>query len=504
MTRRTAAGLLVALLLMAACGTRLPDEAFEREGQLVATDEVAEGTDGSGGSDGGGADGAAETTTTTAAFAGGTDGSAGTTGGTDGGTADGGPTGGDGGGPTGPNQASDVGVTPTTITLGTIVAENGVLGDAFAPAARGLRAWTQAINAKGGINGRQVVLKTCDDREDRTRALECARRLVEQDKVFALVATNTRALGGAAQYLNDKAVPVIGIPITNSFARYPHFWSGYPNSYPRDGKTVGYKGELMWSTGIWRWFKTRLNITKAAVFAYDIDESKQAGAAFAEGLELEGFEVTSYAVSFAAPSFDQAVADMQRKGVQIMVDAMDDGANRKLCDAMARRNFSVVAKVSTVVSFGEKVGTNYNDTCRNSVFIPGDSIPYSATNVPAVAEFRSAFAKYQPGQELHQWALEAWAQATMVADGIRGMGPAPTRKGLEDYLRGLRRYTAGGILTGHDYVSPADYSTPTTEDCFSLARWQDDKGGWVQATETFPFCYPDAKQYSTPALEQGN
>ena len=44
----------------------------------------------------------------------------------------------------GPNQASDVGITATTITLGNITAENGVLGDAFAPAARGVRAWVAA------------------------------------------------------------------------------------------------------------------------------------------------------------------------------------------------------------------------------------------------------------------------------------------------------------------------------------------------------------------------
>jgi branched-chain amino acid transport system substrate-binding protein len=492
--------LLVAAMVLAACGTRLPDEAFVESGQVVGTDEVAAGSDGGSGD--------SEDVTTGEAGADGGTATGGDGGTTDGGTGDtGGGTGGGGtggGGPSGPNQASDVGITADSIVIGNITAENGVLGDAFAPAARGMRAWAQHINSKGGINGRQVVLKTCDDGEVRNKALECARRLVEQDKVFAIVGANTRAMGGAAQYLNDQGVPVIGMPITNSFARYPHFWSGYPNAYPRDGETVGYKGQLMWSTGVYRWFKTHLNLSKAAVFSYDIDESRQAGDAFAKALEMEGFSVSSYSVSFAAPSFDQAVADMQRNGVEIIIDAMDDGANRKLCDAMARRSFSVAAKVSTVVAFGEKVGTAYNDTCRNSVFIPGDSIPYTATNVPAVAEFRNAFAKYQPGKEVHQWALEAWAQATMVSEGIAKMGPAPTRKGLEDYLRGLRKYTAGGVLTGHDYVSPPDYSTPTAEDCFTIARWQDDKGGWVQATEKFPFCYADAKQFTAPALEQGN
>jgi len=491
--------LLVAAMVLAACGTRLPDEAFVESGQVVGTDEVAAGTDGGSGDteDVAAGEASAEGGTATGGDGGGT---------TDGATGGSGDTGGGGtggGGPSGPNQASDVGVTPDSIVIGNITAENGVLGDAFAPAARGMRAWAQHINSKGGINGRQVVLKTCDDGEARNKALECARRLVERDQVFAIVGANTRAMGGAAQYLNDQGVPVIGIPITNSYYRYPHFWSGYPTGYPRDGKTVGYNGKLMWQTGAYRWFKTHLNVSKAAVFSYEIDESRQAGLAFAKALELEGFSVTPYSVSFAAPSFDQAVADMQRNGVQIIIDAMDDGANRKLCDAMARRNFSVVAKVSTVVSFGEKVGTTYNDTCRNSVFIPGQSIPYTATDVPAVAEFRSAFAKYQPGKEVHQWALEVWAQATMVSEGIAKLGPAPTRKGLEDYLRGLSKYQAGGIMVGLQY-KPLDYSRTTVEDCFTIARWQDDKGGWVQATERFPFCYPDAKQFGTDALEQGN
>src|SRR5688572_13016481 len=104
---------------------------------------------------------------------------------------------------------------------------------------------------------------------------------------------------------------------------------------------------------------------------------------------------------------------------------MDDGANRKLCDAMARRRFSVQAKVSTSVSFGEKVGTNYNDTCRNSVFIPGSTIPYTETSNPAVKQFRDAYARYQPGKEPHQWALEAWLQGQLVAEGIAKMGAAP-------------------------------------------------------------------------------
>ena len=495
-TRPAAIG-LTALMLLAACGTRLPDEAFVEDPEEVLVDGESAAADD--GADVGETDSADGTTETTVAGEGSTTGGdGGTTGGGTGGT-----TGGTGGGPGGPNTASDVGITATTITLGNITAESGFLGDAFAPAVRGLRAWVQATNAKGGINGRQIILKTCDDQENRSRVLQCARKLVEEDKVFALVATNTRAMGGAATYLQDKGVPVIGMPINNSFNRFSHFWSGYGSVYARDNKTVGYNGDLVSLSGIYRWFREKLGTKKAAVVFYDISESSQAGAFLKKGLELEGYSVQPYTVSFAAPNFDSAIADMERRGIEIIFDAIDDGANRRFCDRLEGRLPTLKAKVSTVVIQGQNVGKEYKEGCRNKVYVPGSTIAYTATSVPQVAAFRAAFAKYQPGVELHQWALEGWMQANMVAEGITKMGGSPTRKGLEDHLRSLNRYTANGLSAPFDY-RPVDFSKTTTmEDCFSISRWQDSKGGWADAGGKFPFCYPNAKVYTTPASEQG-
>jgi branched-chain amino acid transport system substrate-binding protein len=485
---------MTALLVLTACGTRLPDEAFEETETISADEAAAEGTDGTDGSPAAGADG-------TTGGDGGTS-TGGATGG-DGGTTTGGTAGGGtGGGAGGPNRASDTGVTATTITLGNITAESGFLGDAFAPAVRGLRAWVQATNAKGGIHGRQIILKTCDDQENRSRVLQCAKKLVEEDKVFALVGTNTRAMGGASAYLQEQGVPVIGIPINNAFYRFSHFWSGYGSGYARDNETVGYKGDLMSQSGLIRWFRDKLGVKKAAVVFYDIAESSQAGAFIKKGLELEGFTVQSYTVSFAAPNFDSAIADMERRGIEIIFDAIDDGANRRFCDRLEGRLDTLKAKVSTVVIQGQGIGKEYKEECRNKVYVGGATLPYTATQVPEIAAFRSAFSKYQPGVELHQWALEVWTQANMVAEGIEKMGGAPTRKGLEDHLRSLKRYTARGVSVPFDYQL-VDYSKTTAEDCFTVVRWQDSKGGWVDVAGRFPYCYPDAKVYGTPAAEQG-
>jgi branched-chain amino acid transport system substrate-binding protein len=383
------------------------------------------------------------------------------------------------------------------------VAENGVLGDAFAPVVRGLRAWVEQINADGGINGRTVELVTCDDREDRARVLECARRLVEQDQVFAIF-TNTRALGGGAEYLAEQGIPVLGIPITSSFYRWSNFFSLYGAPYARDGDVVGNQEQTRSRTGYARWFRETFAVTRAAVVTYDIAESAQAGTFIAQGLELEGFTVDRYTVSFAAPSFDQVVADMQRNGTTIVFDGLDDGANRRFCDTITRRGLELDAKVSTIVVLGETLGTDYPEACRNAVYVTGLSVVYTDTSVPTVARFREAYDRYQPGEELHQWALEGFLLGELVKEQVAAQGAAPTRAALIDGLNARSEDVVFQDVLLADPYQPVDFAAERVEHCLTIARWLDSEGGWVQATSPFPLCYPDAIQFFTPVGERGD
>ncbi len=492
---RVAAAVAV-LVTVAACGTRLPDSAFvtteggEQAATGTPTGVGASGTNGTAG-------------TTGSAGTAGTPSSEGTT--TPGGTATPGG-GGGGGGASGPNEASDVGVGVDSIKIGNITAQNGALGDAFEPTLRGLQAWVSLVNERGGINGRRVDLVTCDDKEDRTRNLECAQRLVEQDGVFAFVVNNSRAEGASAPYINDAGVPVFSdTPITVASYRYPHFWTIYGTGYERDGTTIGYQNQVYYTTGIYRWFRETLGTTVAAVFNYDIPESKQAGDFISRGLELEGYTVHRYQPNFANPTFDNFINDMKAKGVQIIFDAMDDGANRKLCGAMQTRaaDFRPVAKVSTIVAYGQSVGTDFSDACRNIYYITGDSATYADPSNPVVAEFLDAYARYLPGEELHQWALEGFVAGKRFEEAVASMGASPTRQGLEDWLRSLNGYTSGGVWTPMDY-QPVDYTQPTANgDCFAIAHWQDAAGGWVQEGG-FPICYDGVHQYPAPPAESGD
>src|SRR5688572_5860822 len=78
------------------------------------------------------------------------------------------------------------GVTDSEILLGASVVLTGPLGAQTAEYGAGARLYFGAVNAAGGVHGRKIVYKTVDDGFDVKRAVENTRRLLDEDKVFAI------------------------------------------------------------------------------------------------------------------------------------------------------------------------------------------------------------------------------------------------------------------------------------------------------------------------------
>ena len=101
------------------------------------------------------------------------------------------------------------GVTPSQIILGQHAPLTGGLGAVYAQVPNSQLAYYRYVNEeKGGVCGRKIVLKVEDDAGDPARALEVVRKLVEQDKVFAMVGSLGDVNHGAVwDYLNQNGVP---------------------------------------------------------------------------------------------------------------------------------------------------------------------------------------------------------------------------------------------------------------------------------------------------------
>jgi branched-chain amino acid transport system substrate-binding protein len=107
----------------------------------------------------------------------------------------------------GGDGAEAPGITKDEIKLGGSYPFSGP-ASAYKTISDGAKAYFKKVNAGGGIDGRKIKFVTLDDAYEPPRAVQNARRLVEQEKVFALFNTlGTPNNVAIWDYLNERKVP---------------------------------------------------------------------------------------------------------------------------------------------------------------------------------------------------------------------------------------------------------------------------------------------------------
>ncbi|MEV4555483.1 ABC transporter substrate-binding protein [Kitasatospora sp. NPDC049285] len=383
--------------------------------------------------------------------------------------------------------ATDVGVTAAEVKVGVITSLTSPVGsETFAGPRFGALAFFQSLAEHGGLHGRTVRVVTCDDGGSGVGNQDCVHRLIDRERVFALVSGSVLDYAGAG-YVSSRGVPDVGgQPIGTAYDRWPHLYSIYGSSSPRDGRAVGWGGTLYQSTEVYRFFKQRLNVRSAAVVAYSQADSARYAAQLEQGLRAEGFRVLSQRVDLALPNFQAVAAAMRADGSELLFDAMDTRGNAALCQALDAAGVRPVAKVTNVQNWSETARAAYADApgCRDVLWATSSSRNYADTAVPAVGEFRAAMARYYPEREalVSAWELEGWAGAQWLADAMDSCGADLTRACVERFMDRAEPYDAHGLLIPASFA-PAPRPTGATRACLNAARWQDSaaggRGGWV-------------------------
>lgn len=111
---------------------------------------------------------------------------------------------------------ADPGLGDATIRVGAALPLTGALAQTGESVKASLTAYFLEVNARGGIYGRSFELVVEDSGAGAAAGLEATRRLVERDRVFALVGSFGPAGGPAVQeFLLRAEVPLIG-PLTTT------------------------------------------------------------------------------------------------------------------------------------------------------------------------------------------------------------------------------------------------------------------------------------------------
>jgi branched-chain amino acid transport system substrate-binding protein len=123
------------------------------------------------------------------------------------------------------------GASAQSIKIGSVVSATGPASFLGAPEDKTLHMYVDKINAEGGVAGRKIELVIYDDGGDANKARTFATRLVEDDKVIAMVGgTTTGSTMAMIPVFEDAQIPFISLagaieiidPVRNYVFKTPH------------------------------------------------------------------------------------------------------------------------------------------------------------------------------------------------------------------------------------------------------------------------------------------
>jgi len=326
--------------------------------------------------------------------------------------------------------AAEDGVTADAILFG----QAAVLEGPASALGRGMRAGIQAafdeVNAKGGVHGRKLKLTSRDDGYEPERAIAQTRKLIEEDKVFALIGPVGTPTSAAAQPIATAAkVPFIGAFTGAGFLRNPKL-----------DNVVNVRASYGAETEAWIKHLTEdLKIRKIAIF-YQDDAFGRAGldgvmaAMKKRGLELAAeatYERNTVAVKTALLTLKRA----QPEAV-VMVGAYKPCAT--LIKLARKLEFDpVFVNISFVgaIALAKELGPDGKGVVVSQV-VP---FPWD-TSLRVVADYQAAI-KATPDFV----SLEGYLVGRLVIAALDKAGAQPTREGLLKTIKDTGKFDIGGL-----------------------------------------------------------
>ncbi len=346
----------------------------------------------------------------------------------------------------------DPGVTNTSITVGSIANVTGPLSSDFAPIVPGVQAYFSMINAEGGVDGRMLKFPTGDQEDDQgspTTDLSVAQKLVEQDKVFAVVGVGTPFFGGAA-FLAQQGTPTFGYAVSTDWAKRPTLFADYGSvlCFPCGASGDGYLAQQLGAKSI-------------AVVAYGVPQSAAACQAAVTGMRAAGLNVAFSDLNLvygADPT--PAVLQMKNDNVDLLFTCLDVNGNVAFARAISQNGLTM----KQIWFNGYDRGTlKQYASIMNGVYLGLEHVPFESAlsgQYPGLDLYIKEMNKYQPNFTYDEVALDGWMAADQFVTGLKAVGKDLTQKKLVAAINKETAYNGGGLTPPVDWTKSHFGSPP--------------------------------------------
>jgi branched-chain amino acid transport system substrate-binding protein len=336
------------------------------------------------------------------------------------------------------------GVTENEIRFGISAPFSGPAKELGQNMKLGIEAAFNVTNAKGGVHGRQLRLVVADDGYEPSRTAETMKQLYEQDRVFGMV--------------GNVGTPTAVVALPYALERRMLFYGAFTGAGllrrdPPDRYVFNYRASYAEETeAVVRYLVKvrRLKPEQIAVFAQQdsYGDAGFAGVAKAVRSLQGGNESTILRLNYKRNTVDvdEAVAQLQKtrspiKAV-IMVPTYRAAAKfiektRGLYPNMIYTSVSFVgstALANELMLLGQKYATGV---------IVTQVVPAVEGHSSVVLDYKSALAKYFPGEAPDYVSLEGYLAGGVLVEALRRNGPQLDTERLVDALENLRDFDLG-------------------------------------------------------------
>ena len=335
-----------------------------------------------------------------------------------------------------PGWAED-GVTSDTILFGQATVLEGPASALGQGMRVGIRAAFEEANKKGGINGRKINFVSYDDGYEPDKSIAATKKLIEQDKVFALIGAVGTPTAAAAQPIATAAkVPFIGAFTGAMFLRNTKLENVINIRASYDAETEAWVKHLT----------EDLKIKKIAIF-YQDDAFGRAGlSGFKKAMDKRGMEIAAegtFERNTVAVKSALLTLRLAEPEAVVMVGPYKPFAElkklaRKIDFTPAFLNISFVGAGALARELGPGATWSSARSCR-----PG-------TSAQVVADYHAAIKAIDPQARPEFVSLEGYLAGRLAVAALDLAGKDVTRETL---LKTIKR-PAGSISAARDDVVP--------------------------------------------------
>ena len=349
----------------------------------------------------------------------------------------------------------DAGASDTEIKIGNIMPYSGP-ASAYGVIGKTEAAYFNKINAEGGINGRKINFISYDDGYSPPKAVEQARKLVENDEVLLVfdplgTASNT----AIEKYMNTKKVPQLFV------ATGATKWN-QPKDFPW---TMGWQPSYQSEARIYaKYLMKEKPDAKIGVFYQNDDFGKDYLKGLKDGLGAkssmiiaeEGYETSE-------PSIDNHIVKLKASGADVFISITTPKFAAQAIKKLAEMNWTplhIVSNVSASVGSVMKPAGFENAQGILSAHYAKDGADPQWDNDPGMKKFYEFIAKYQPdANKLDNGVVYGYGAAQTMVKVLEMCGDNLTRENVMKQAANLKDFTPDTLLPGISInTSPTDYA----------------------------------------------